>query len=79
MVACGLQVYAVFPNGTLKWSYTTGDLVVSSPALWTDGTVYIGSQDGFLYALWSNGTLRWRQGTGSGVVAPPILGADGSV
>ena len=37
--------------GVLKWSFTTGDYVISSPAIGADGTVYVGSYDGRLYAI----------------------------
>ena len=36
------NLYAINSNGTLKWSYGTGDL--SSPAIGDDGTVYFGSE-----------------------------------
>lgn len=45
------HVYAVNPDGTLKYKFLTGGDVWSSPAIGTDGTVYIGSYDGKLYAL----------------------------
>jgi outer membrane protein assembly factor BamB len=37
-------------NLTLKWSYTTGAYVESSPAV-GNGVVYVGSDDNNLYAL----------------------------
>ena len=40
-------VYAA--NGTRKWIYTTGDQVQSSPAVGSDGTIYVGSNDGAIY------------------------------
>ena len=30
----------------IKWNYTTGNTVASSPAIGADGTVYIGIDDG---------------------------------
>jgi outer membrane protein assembly factor BamB len=45
------KLYAIKPDGSLKWSYTTKDGVSSSPAIGADGTVYAGSYDGQLYAL----------------------------
>ena len=45
------HVYAVNPDGSLKYKFPTGDNVWSSPAIGSDGTVYIGSYDGKLYAL----------------------------
>ncbi len=47
------KVYAIDKNGALKWSYTTGGRISeASPALDTDGTLYITSDDGYLYAFW---------------------------
>ena len=43
-------VYALKPDGTLKWSFLTGDIVQSSPAVY-NGVVYVGSADGVFYAL----------------------------
>ena len=41
--------------GTLKWSYTTGCDIYSSPAIASDGTIYVGSLwDGKLYAIASS-------------------------
>ena len=37
-------------TGHPRWTYTTGDDVISSPAV-TGGTVYIGSDDNKVYAL----------------------------
>ena len=35
----------------LKWSFTTGGAVISSPAIGVDGTIYVGSSDSDLYAI----------------------------
>jgi len=66
-------------TGTLKWSYTTGGGVVSSPALAPDGTVYVGSMDTKLYAIHPDGTLKWSYTTGGGVTSSPAIAADGTV
>ncbi len=76
------KVYAVNPDGTEKWNYTTGKLVWSSPAIGDDGTVYIGSDDHYLYALYPNGTLRWRFGlvnTDTLVRGSPSIAEDGTI
>jgi len=52
-------LFAVNPDGTIKWSYKTGGSL-RSPALDTQGNVYIGSGDGFFYCFYPNGTLRWK-------------------
>ena len=38
-------------HGTPIWEFQTGDSVVSSPAIGSDGTVYVGSCDNKLYAI----------------------------
>jgi hypothetical protein len=48
------NLYAVNPDGTQKWAFTTGGPINSSPALGPDGTVYVGSDDGKLYAVYSD-------------------------
>ena len=48
----GLSPYDTSSNdGTLKWKFQTGDYVRSSPAIGSDGTIYVGSEDGYLYAI----------------------------
>ncbi|HXK70393.1 MAG TPA: PQQ-binding-like beta-propeller repeat protein, partial [Caldisericia bacterium] len=38
-------------NGTLKWKFKTDGMVQSPPAIGSDGTIYVGSNDGYLYAI----------------------------
>jgi outer membrane protein assembly factor BamB len=45
------RVYALEPDGKLRWSVELGGDVDSSPILSPDGTIYVGSDDGKLYAL----------------------------
>ncbi|WP_242156264.1 PQQ-binding-like beta-propeller repeat protein [Aestuariivivens sediminis] len=45
------HVYAVNPDGTLKYKFLTGGNVWSSPAIGSDGTIYVGGYDGKLHAL----------------------------
>jgi outer membrane protein assembly factor BamB len=45
------NVYAINPDGTKKWSFTTGGPAVSAPAIGVDGTVYFGSEDYSVYAI----------------------------
>jgi outer membrane protein assembly factor BamB len=56
----------------LKWAFSTGSFVSSSPAI-VDGVVYIGSDDD-LYALnASTGAELWSYPTGSQVYASPAV------
>ncbi|NCO27754.1 MAG: PQQ-like beta-propeller repeat protein, partial [Caldiserica bacterium] len=52
----GNYLYALNPNGTLKWRFEglkqeKGVTVLSSPAIAEDGTIYIGMWDDYLYAI----------------------------
>lgn len=70
------KIYALNPDGTLKWTYATGSDVKSSPAIADDGTIYIGSLDHKLYALRPNGTLKWSYTTGGLIYSSPAIGTD---
>lgn len=73
------NLYAINPDGTLKWTYTTDGGIFSSPAIGSDGTIYIGSRDHNLYAIKPDGTLEWLYGTGGEINAPPTIGDDGTI
>ena len=61
------------PQGKLKWVFSTGASIHSSPAV-TDGTVYVGSRDFKLYALdAATGAKRWEYKTGSWVESSPAI------
>jgi len=71
-------VYAVYPDGTLKWRYLTQGLVRSSPAVGADGTVYVGTAGG-MSALDSSGVFKWHPPMDGSVRCSPAIGADGTV
>jgi outer membrane protein assembly factor BamB len=66
-------------EGTLKWSFKAEGAINSSPAVSCDGTIYVGSDDGFLYAVNPDGTLKWKYETGGSIVASPSVSEDCSV
>jgi outer membrane protein assembly factor BamB len=53
--SCG--IIALRPDGTIKWVCPTGPPRYSSPAISFDGTIYIGTEDGYFYAVQSTGRL----------------------
>jgi len=71
--------FLVAQDGTLKWRYKTDDEVRSSPAVSSDGTIYVGSYDDYLYAINSDGSLKWRYKTGHDIDSSPAIDADGTV
>jgi outer membrane protein assembly factor BamB len=69
--------------GTVLWEFETGDGVFSSPAIGSDGTVYVG-EGGLagkkLYAINSkSGVKLWEFEMGDWVFSSPAIGSDGTV
>lgn len=74
------KVFAIYPNGKKKWEFTTERWMESSPAIASDGTIYIGSgREGKVFALDPYGNKKWEFQTKDGVSAIPALGKDGTV
>jgi len=73
------RVYAFSRDGSLRWSYPTGDLVLSTPAVGDiDPGVpgletVIGSGDRYVYLLDVDGNVIWRRPTGWTVRSSPAI------
>jgi outer membrane protein assembly factor BamB len=62
------------------WEFETGSYVESSPAIGSDGTVYVGSEDKKLYAINpKSGVKLWEFVTGGAVGSSPAIGPDGTL
>ncbi len=73
-------LYALYPNGTLRWRFETGGYIKGSASIAPDGTIYVPSFDGYFYAVYPNGTMKWRASTGSSVAAAGVaLAEDGTI
>ncbi len=44
-------LYAIKPDGKLKWKYKTNGSIKSAPIIMSDGTIYVGTTEGRIYAL----------------------------
>jgi len=70
---------------TLYWqgkeiaSFSTGFTVSSSPAIGSDGTIYVGSLYKKLYAINSGMHEKWIFSTRSWVESSPAIGSDGTI
>jgi len=51
----------------------------SSPAIGTDGTIYVGTFSQKLWAVDSNGVPRWQFKTGNEIKSSPAIGGDGTI
>ncbi len=80
--------YAIFFNsslhsqtpGTLLWTFTTGNVIYSSPSVADDGTIYIGSEDNRLHAINPDGTQKWQSpNLGDWIDSSPAIDSNGSI
>ena len=63
----------VRPNNVLKWSFTTGGAIFSSPAV-VNGVVYVGSEDNNVYAINAlTGVKLWNYTTGGYLRSSPAV------
>lgn len=69
-------------EGTERWGFTTGGIVVSSPAIAADGTIIVGTNyrgQGMVLAIRPGGGLKWQFVTPDEVDSSPAIGSDGTV
>jgi len=62
-----------------EWTFQTEGIIDSSPAIGTDGTLYIGSYDRKLYAIRSDGSEKWSFQTTSSISSAPAIADDGTI
>lgn len=71
-------LYALNPDGTLRWRFEAQGGVMT-PALLPDGGLVVGSLDDHLYALAPDGALRWRFATGGNIEGAPTVDPKGII
>lgn len=64
--------------GSQKWSFEIGD-TASSPAIGSDGTIYVGGSGSKFYAINPDGTEKWVFITPSYVDGSPGINAEGTI
>ena len=76
----GFYLYAVAPDGTVKWKFPTSSEMENSPLIAADGTIYVGSADSMMYALNPDGTTKWKFKADSHIYLDgAALGLDGTL
>jgi len=63
----------------LLWTADLGHRIQSSPSLGLDGTIYIGTDDGFIHALKPDGTIAWTSRSEAAVVSTPAIDDKGNI
>jgi outer membrane protein assembly factor BamB len=72
-------LWALNPDGSRQWVFSTPNEIKSSPAVGADGTIYFGGRDRKLHAVGADGKQRWEFLTGAWVDSSPALAHDGTV
>lgn len=73
------DLYALYPNGTVKWSHHYPDsFQLSNPALDANQTLYVATKNQ-LDAFYLNGTIKWSIPLSGNPYAQTIVGPDGSI
>ncbi|MCB9594960.1 MAG: PQQ-like beta-propeller repeat protein [Sandaracinaceae bacterium] len=76
----GPHLYAVTLDGELQWRFQArGPFLISSPAIDSDGTIYVGSIDDHVYAVAPDGRQRWEYRSGGNISSSPVIGDDGLI
>jgi hypothetical protein len=74
------HVYAVAPDGALKWIFNGSGTGFGNISVGPDGTIYFGNTTA-IWALSPNGTLKWQfsQNPGANTLYGPNVGPDGNI
>lgn len=77
------KLYALNPNGTLRWTYDAGSPIYSPVAIGADGRIYFGSDNNVMHAVNPDGTVAWNYNKainpGMGVYYAPSIGSNGAI
>jgi len=68
-------LFAINPDGSVKWTAQTGPALKSAPALGADGSVYHATTDGKMYALSPQGQVKWTFDFGEHLGPTPLVTA----
>jgi outer membrane protein assembly factor BamB len=76
------SLYALYPNGTRKWKFTTPDLIWGTPAISEEGIIYFTTWGTYhyFYALnLDDGTEEWSIKIEGSTVSSPSIAPDGTI
>jgi hypothetical protein len=60
------------PELRLAFRFGAGSGLFARPGVGPEGSVYVGSGDGYVHALWPDGAYRWSYTVKGRVAAPPV-------
>jgi outer membrane protein assembly factor BamB len=71
------MLYAINPDGTVRWNTTLNFPSPATPAIAPDGTVYSSSQGNLLFAFTPGGVYEWSYACSTR--GSPVIAADGAI
>ncbi|HEY7098686.1 MAG TPA: PQQ-binding-like beta-propeller repeat protein [Terriglobales bacterium] len=76
----GGHLYAIKPNGGLKWVFNATGYGFGNVSVGDDGTIYTGGSTA-IFAIRPNGTLKWQydQNPAAFILLGPNVGPDGNI
>jgi len=77
-VGANRYLYAVLPNGTLKWRDSLAARIQCCPAIANESTLYVVAETR-LYCIDTDSGLRWRKSIGGSNYCSPGVDAEGNV
>jgi len=72
-------LYAILPDGTLRWQVALSDPLIATPAVAAEGTIYLGTATGRFLAISSAGVIKWTSTISTQVSSSAAVGTDGIV
>jgi outer membrane protein assembly factor BamB len=63
----------------IVWKYKCNGSINLSPAIGSDGTIFIGDTTGYLYAINPDGSLKWSYKLGDCINSSPTIARDGTI
>jgi outer membrane protein assembly factor BamB len=66
-------------NTNYNPNVTSPNSIYTTPLIAPDGTIYIGSNEGYLFALNNNGNIKWSYNAGYPLQSSPIIDGSGSI
>lgn len=73
------SLYALFPNGTIKWRFQADGMIWSTPAISSNRTIYVPTWESNLIALDSDGHVLWRFPAQGPISSSVTIGDDGTL
>ena len=74
------NLFAINPDGNLRWKFAVGQKPCSSPSIGSDGTIYVDSDgDSDLYAVTPVGALKWKFKADGPLTSSATIGPDDTI